>query len=51
MGNGFTPCEARGTLIDHTRAMLARTGPDSEIARMDTLVSLSPNVKRTVLCT
>ena len=31
--------------------LLVRTGPDSELARMNTLVSLSPNVKRTVLST
>ena len=31
--------------------LLVRTGPDSELARMNTLVSLSPNVKRTILST
>ena len=31
--------------------VLVRTGPDSELARMNTLVSLSPNVKRTILST
>ena len=51
MSNDSLLAQQQGVSEGSEGEVLVRTGPDSELARMNTLVSLSPNVKRTLLST